>query len=296
MHRSRLVVLCLLGLTPVACLQSTREPDCLLDGTCECKSAVECTGGKTCVDGRCLLLVDAGIGEVGWPCVDDAVCKRGPCLPKGPGNGNVCSAGCEADAGFACPRGWECKQSFVGGALVCTPPLRALCLKCTSDSDCNAAGDRCVTLGANSFCGQDCLITGACPSNYTCRSVAVDGGPVARQCIPDALTCDCSALTAGLQRSCRLTNSVGTCFGFETCQKNATYSRCDARGAAKEVCDGIDNDCNGLIDHADPALDTTGIAGYPNCSKGAACTGKWSCQGQRDGGASFQAGCRPARR
>lgn len=285
MHRSWLVAVCLLGLALSACFQSTHEPDCALDGTCECKTFTDCVAGKTCVDGRCLLLVDAGIGEVGWPCVDDAVCKRGPCLPKGPGNGGVCSIGCNADAGFGCPKGWQCKQSFTTPGFVCAPPFKALCLSCASDRDCNAAGDRCLTLAGGRFCGQDCLLN-PCPANYTCRSLAVDAG-IARQCVPDAQTCECSAVTAGLQRNCKLTNAVGTCFGFETCQADTTYSGCDARGASKEVCDGIDNDCNGLNDQADPGLDTSAVAGYPDCKKGLACTGKWSCQGLPDGGAAF---------
>lgn len=270
-----------------ACLDTVREPDCLLDGTCECKQKSDCPVGKECVDGKCFEIPDAGLpGDLGWPCTEDSECVFGPCLPKGPGNGGVCSALCGQDGGFDCQKGWECKQGFGKDKLVCAPPIQALCLSCETDFDCNVAGDRCLTINGQHFCGRDCSLTNACPDGYSCRSLMADGG-LARQCVPDTNTCECSLVSAGLKRSCKRTNTLGTCFGFETCQPNATWSGCDAPDASVEVCDGEDNDCDGLVDQHDPDLITSGLPGYPNCVKGLTCTGKWGCGPLSDAGFGF---------
>lgn len=285
-HRALWALLLALLALP-ACFNPVREPDCLLDGTCECKQKSDCRVGQECVDGRCFEIPDAGLpGDLGWPCTLDSECLFGPCLPKGPGNGGVCSARCGQDGGFDCPRGWECKQGFFADKLVCAPPIQALCLSCQSDFDCNVAGDRCLTINGRQFCGKDCSVQGQCPQGYSCRSIMVDAG-VARQCVPDTNTCDCSLVTAGLTRSCKRTNGLGTCYGVETCQPNATWTGCDAPDASLEVCDGEDNDCDGLVDQSDPDLLTAGVPGYPNCTKGLTCTGKWGCGPVGDGGYGF---------
>lgn len=270
-----------------ACLDTVREPDCLRDGLCECKTKADCPTGKDCVDGRCFEVPDAGLaGDLGWPCAADDECLFGPCLPRGPGNGAVCSAWCGADGGFSCDKGWQCKQGRGAGEFLCAPPLEALCLACQVDGDCNVAGDRCLDIGGQRFCGSDCSLGGACPEGYSCRSLLVDAG-TARQCVPDTNTCECSLVSAGLRRSCRRGNALGTCYGFETCQPNASWSGCDAREATVEVCDGEDNDCDGLVDQADPDLVTSGLPGYPDCVKGLTCTGKWGCGPLADGGTGF---------
>ncbi len=269
-----------------ACFESAHEPDCLIDGTCECQTKSDCADGLDCVDGRCFQIPDAGIGEQGWPCVDDTVCRFGPCLPQGPGNGRVCSAACSADGGYACSKGWECKAA-APGTYLCTPPIRSLCLGCATDSDCNTVGDRCLGgMGTGKFCARDCLLTNHCPDGYSCRAVSLDGS-VARQCIPNAGTCECSAASTGLTRSCKRAASKGTCWGVERCLASGAWNACDAPTASPEVCDGIDNDCDGLVDQADPDLVTSGISGYPDCRRGTACVGKWSCAPLPDGGAAF---------
>ncbi|MDP1830178.1 MAG: MopE-related protein [Archangium sp.] len=270
-----------------ACFNPTREPDCLLDGTCECKLKADCRPGFECVNGKCFEVIDAGLpGELGWPCTADGECLFGPCLPRGPGNGQVCSAVCAVDGGVGCDKGWDCKQAPSGQGFLCAPPIRVQCLACEKDSDCNAIGDRCTRIGADSFCTTDCALTGQCPLGSVCRSVTSDGG-AQRQCIPQSNSCECSAVSAGLTRACRRTNMRATCFGVETCQPNGTWNGCDALEAAAEVCDGVDNDCDGLTDQTDPDLSTSGLPSYPTCRKGLTCTGLWSCRGTPDAGYAF---------
>lgn len=271
-----------------ACLTPTREPDCLLDGTCQCKVRADCDAGSECVNGSCFFIPDAGQpGELGWPCTDDSQCLFGPCLAPGPGNGRVCSAVCAVDGGVGCDKGWDCKQAPAGDRFLCAPPIRVQCLACERDSDCNTIGDRCTRVGDATFCTTDCSLTGQCPTGSVCRSTPTDGGAAVRQCIPQSNTCECSAIAAGLTRACKRTNPRATCFGVETCQPNGTWNGCDALSASDELCDGLDNDCDGLTDQADPDLVTTGLPTYPNCRKGLTCSGLWSCRGSPDAGYAF---------
>lgn len=270
------------------CFQPTREPDCLLDGTCECKVKADCRSGAECVNGRCFEMPDAGLpGDLGWPCTLDRECLFGPCLPPGPGNGRVCSAVCAFDGGTPCAKGWDCKQGPSDAGFLCAPPIRVQCLACERDSDCNTIGDRCLPIGSGQFCTTDCSLTGQCPQGSVCRTVGLDGGPLQRQCLPQSNTCECSIVSAGLTRACKRVNPRATCFGVEICQVNGSWSGCDAREADQEVCDGIDNDCDGLTDQTDSDLVTSGLPSYPSCRKGLTCTGAWSCRSQGDGGFGF---------
>ena len=183
-----------------ACLNSTREPDCLFDGTCECKLKADCKPGFECVNGQCFEVIDGGRpGELGWPCTQDSECLFGPCLPRGPGNGRVCSTVCAIDGGIGCEKGWDCKQAPSGSSFLCAPPIRVQCLACVTDSDCNTIGDRCTRVGNGTFCTTDCSLTGQCPLGNVCRATGSDGG-AQRQCVPQTNSCECSAVTAGLPR------------------------------------------------------------------------------------------------
>lgn len=285
----RLVVPVALLALGAACLTTVPEPDCLRDGLCECRRKADCPPEKECVDGHCFLVPDAGApGDFGTACVSDADCHVGPCLPPGPGNGRVCTQRCNEDGGTACPRGWQCKSRLEGPGFVCTPPYRNLCLGCAQDSDCNAAGDRCLSLGggAERACGQDCALS-PCPAGFTCRAVRLDAGS-AQQCVPDAESCACGPATVGVLRSCSKDGGGATCFGFARCQEDGGFSACDAPSVSPERCNGLDDDCDGLVDGADPSLDTSGLSGFPACVKGTTCTGRWFCAAQADGGAEFR--------
>ena len=158
--------------TASACFTATSEPDCLRDGTCECKVNADCDGGALCVNGTCFVVPDAGRpGELGWPCSADSECLFGPCLPAGPGNGRVCSAPCGLGTDAGCDKGYDCKQAADAGDFLCAPPIRVQCLPCASDSDCNALGDLCTAIGdAGTFCTTDCSLTGLCAEGSVCRS------------------------------------------------------------------------------------------------------------------------------
>jgi hypothetical protein len=282
--RSRLWWLLSVALLVSACWSPVAEFDCLAAKTCDCKKKADCPNTRDCIDGHCRPIPDAGSpGDYGWPCGKDSECHSGPCLPFGPGNGGVCTAICGTqDAGTSCQRNWDCKQSLTSSSFVCTPPLHSQCLSCAKDFDCNAAGDRCLAIDGGSFCSQDCT-NQPCPAGHECRALAVDAG-VAHVCVPDNDTCVCGPTDVGLTRACHNVGSLGTCYGFETCQANGVFGGCDARLPSPEVCDGIDDDCDGLTDDADPKMDHSMVMGWPDCTRGTACKGKWFCGPFFDGG------------
>ena len=116
-----------------------------------------------------------------------------------------------------------------------------ICMSCVSHSEC-AAGHSCVELsGGGGACLPSCATESEedeCPTGFSCVEVpdALDSGAV---CSPGSNPCcvDEDADTYGVGLGC-------------------TYVDCDDTVAerhvgAPEVCDGIDNDCNDVVDDAD---------------------------------------------
>ena len=97
-------------------------------------------------------------------------------------------------------------------------------------------------------------------------------------CQPDNGTCDCTA--TGAQRTCQLSNTIGTCLGFETCDPGVGWVGCTAALPTVEDCDGLDNDCNGFIDDGLPQQQVCANKnGFGECAGFAQCYGSagWVC-------------------
>ncbi len=266
------------------------DKDCLEEGTCACRNSEDCPAGQKCVNGFCRLPQDGGaLLGFGAPCDFDMECLSGYCIPEGKGDSKVCTQQCTGP----CPADWLCKvrvgETNIG---LCTRPVDPLCSDCSVDGHCNPAfGDYCLQLGGLQSCGRDCNFAD-CPEGYSCENVEVSGG-VTKQCVPEAGTCACTEANAGLQRPCENENSFGACQGQSVCQPDGTWSDCQAPTPSLEVCNGVDDDCNGLIDAADPGVDVSNLPSspaYPACEKGAggSCEGTWACQ---DVGGTFDWVC-----
>jgi hypothetical protein len=279
----------------------TTSPDVVCVGVgCACIFAHDCPADMQCVNGMCseedpfpdggsqdLVSGDGFTGD-GLPfdgaffdggpaitdqafaeaCTDNLQCLSGWCLesPDGGYCTKVCSEGC--------PAGWACKsiaQTSPDFIEVCVLDKARLCLPCETDLHCGDAGDLCLSIGGGSFCGRDCAVE-PCPTGYLCQDVEHNGSNY-QQCLPSNGACDCGPENTGQVRGCEVTNAVGTCFGQETCAGETGWVGCTANPATAEVCDGVDNDCNGQFDedmNPEPCLSENEFG---------SCSGTRTCQG-----------------
>lgn len=191
-------------------------------------------------------------GEFGAPCTDNVECNSGFCVPTP--SGSKCSKQCEDD----CPAGWVCAKAATDPDLIyiCVPRFVNLCNPCNSNSECAPEGvdsaklDLCLAKGdEGSFCGADCSTDpNSCPKGYVCDDITTPGGNF-KQCVPESGECLCSQLAVqkSAATTCFAKNENGTCEGTRVCEMQG-LTDCDAVAPSVEICDDIDNDCDGYVD------------------------------------------------
>ena len=198
---------------------------------------------------------DAGLlptpGEAGYPCDKDGECNSGFCIQTP--DGQQCSITCEDE----CPFGWECvlhTPSLPDQIYICTPTFLSLCRPCQNNDDCWVngidAGETCVVYGADgNYCGGSCATDVDCPAGFSCGAAQDVTGASVNQCLKDAGLCVCTQWFAdqGADTDCFVANDNGTCYGERHCSAIG-LTACSATTPAAELCNDLDDDCDGETD------------------------------------------------
>ena len=218
-------------------------------------------------------------GEFGAPCVSNADCTSSYCVLGE--TGFICTKACVND----CPAGFQCRGTAASGAdyvFICIPDVVPVCQACSVDLQCN--GGTCAVLGADERgCLARCALDADCKAGYACQAVTTPQGAEARACVPSTGTCTCTDANAGQQRSCSVANDVGTCWGLQSCEGATGWGDCSATAASPETCNGLDDDCDGLVDEGltEGQPCTNDVEGVGSCPGLTRCLGGngWTCVG-----------------
>ena len=189
------------------------------------------------------------------PCDGNADCAAlgdvgGRCLPSATADGaRFCGGNCGPNV--ACPSGYRCDEIEIGGSKV------SQCVPADGICQCNdlAISDEAATgcKNVNSF--GTCLGVRGCSD----EGLSDCNAPVPALEMCNGRDDDCDGRTDDLApEPCSIDNVYGSCPGTRSCVAGG-WSQCLGTPPGPELCDGLDNDCDGLTDEGTPDSDGDGI-------------------------------------
>jgi len=215
-----------------------------IDGTCIAGSPLDCDDGDECTTESC----DPATGCVSTPipgCGEQPECEERDTQSCTTGLPGICEAGsqlCGADGHWG-----DCKGNEQPGKETCDGV----------DNDCDSSIDE--DLGTITCGAGVCQVTvDLCVGGQVCEC---EPGEPGEEICGDGLDNDCDGevdegceCAPGKTQSCYAgptgTEGVGCCkAGTQTCDVNGQWGDCmDDVSPSDEVCDDLDNDCDGSVD------------------------------------------------
>ena len=174
------------------------------------------------------------------------------CLSYGDA-GSFCGADCQDGV---CPDGYDCVVEQAGdGSSVkqCRRVDGAEACECTALSTYLSLSTECQASSSAGSCSglRTCEASGLGPCNAAT--------PAAEAC--DGVDNDCNGITDDIGViECAIETVHGVCFGEMSC--TGGIETCVGQAPEAEVCDGVDNNCNGFVDEGSTDTDQDGLA---NC-------------------------------
>ena len=228
------------------CYAATSGSFCTTVCETECPKGWQC---KSTVTGPDIIWLCAPKADILCaPCATSQECggEGDRCTPVG-ADGTFCTLACAGDGD--CPAGSHCEavdgaQGTDGKSMQCVPDTGS-CI-CTAELD--GTSEACSVPNEH----------GTCYGERTCDGPA--GWSECDATPPAAETCngyddDCNGQSDdGLAPTgCEVSNDHGTCAGTSTCQGEQGWV-CDAATPGPDLCNGADDDCNGVIDDSFPTV------------------------------------------
>ncbi len=182
------------------------------------------------------------------PDCGDGILDPGETCDDGDNNNDTQANACRTDCSLptcgdaVVDSGEECDDGNLidddACSRACARTAEFLCEPCTANADCGGEG-ACAVLNDGNFCGITCRTNSECADGFICASVTDVDGAAGRQCVPSTGACtDCfDPDRDGYGAGAACTNG-GDC----------DQSNRDTNPGATELCDGLDNDCDGSID------------------------------------------------
>ena len=297
-HLPRIILPRIIAILLIAPALGACKEDPPADGGCS--DSTECDIGERCVDGECeAVITDAGgdgdadaadapedlpedirdedapdvpdsPGEIGpdagaftSPCEFDVDCDSGLCISTE--IGSLCSRLCSTDEDCG-TEDWQCRVvSTSGGDVqeICIPIVSTLCNPCAVDLNCDS-GNLCVSMSDGDFCATDCT-NALCPEGFSCDSITrlINGQPI---------DIDLCQPNSGFCGDCIDVDRDGYGVGSGCLSTDCDDLLDTAYQGAPEVCDNVDNNCDGAVDEGfdlTNSLDHCGACNTPCTAPGA---------------------------
>ena len=237
------------------CIQTPQGKQCTMNCIEECPFDWVCVQYEPSLPDEVYICVPLKM-NLCKPCLKNSDCLTNgaqtgdACIPYGPA-GDFCGASCMGTDD--CPGGYDCQK-----VLDIWGYESNQCVLAAGECDCEPWF---VDEGASTQC-QKVNDAGACPGERVCTAnglTACDAPePSKEMCNGQDDDCNGEVDEGAGGDTCLVENQWGACKGIYNCFGGQLD--CDADEPAAELCDGKDNDCDGVADEGFPDSDNDGVA------------------------------------